>query len=265
MIRLFYAPPGWGKTSVMAAMAIERMYGEKAAWALAQANAEVTMLNACGHNVTPPKSNHLVYCGKKFTIDVRSPDFGHRRSLKLDPDRLGIAAQGFAPQYVYRGSLLCIDELPTVADSRNWQNFLDGMCDYWAKHRKHGIDMYATCQDISQVEKRIRMLAMITRVLNIEFICDKFGEVLQTVWQFQNWPCYEDWERGLDPTEETYIYNGDIRNAYDTNEGEEDFYIGLDDSDFSCEHSGYADFTPEGIKKYAKENQKVKKKKGAKQ
>ena len=219
------------------------------------------MLNACGHNVKPPKSDHLVYCGRKFTIDVTSSDFGHRRSLKLDPSRLGIATEGFAPQYVYRGSTLCIDELPEEADSREWQNFLGGMCRYWAKHRKHGINMYATCQDITQVEKRIRILAMITRVLNMELIYDKFGVVIQTVWQLHNWNCYEDWERGAEPTEETYVYNGDIREAYDTNEGEEDFYIGLKDNDFSCEYSEYADFSPAGIKKYAIENPVAKKKK----
>jgi len=262
VIRLFYGIPGVGKTAGMVGCAIPDMYGENAVNALQQANAEVEMLNANGFNVTPPKSEHLVYCAK-LTIDVTSPDFGHRRSLELDPDRLGIANDGFVPQFVYRGSTLCIDELPEIADSRNWGQFAESMCRYWAKHRKHGINMYATCQDIEQVEKRIRMLALITQVRSMKFVCNKYDEVIQTVWKFHNWECYEDWERGVEPTEETFIYNGDIREAYDTNEGEEDFYIGLKGNDFSCSYSGYADFTPQGIENYAKKNP-IKKKQGDK-
>lgn len=258
MIRLFYAPPGTGKTAILAAIGISTMFGENADFALEQANDEVVMLNENGFNVTPPKSEHLTYCAK-FSIDVTSPDFGHRRSLVLYPERLGIATDGFKPQFVYRGSTLCIDELPDVADSRNWSSFAAGMCRYWAKHRKHRINMYATCQDVEQVEKRIRKLAMITEVRSMDLIYNKFDEVIQTVWQLNNWACYEDWERGAGPTEETYVYNGDIRETYDTYEGEEEFYIGLKDADFSCEYSEYADFTPKGIEDYAIKNPLIKK------
>ncbi|MCM1533492.1 MAG: hypothetical protein NC099_02445 [Corallococcus sp.] len=260
MIRLIYGIPGAGKTALMVALGIENMYGENAISALDKANAEVLMLNEQGHSVTPPKSDHLVYCAK-VTIDVTNPDFGHRRSLYLDANRLGIAADGFVPQYVYRGSTLCIDELPEAADSRNWGQFAEGMCRYWAKHRKHSLTVYATCQDVEQVEKRIRLLASITQVREIEFVYDKFDEVTTTVWRLNNWHCYEDWLRGAEPTEETYVYKGDIREAYDTFEGEEDFYIGLENADFSCEYSGYSDFTPQGIKRYAVNNPIAKKNK----
>ncbi len=147
MIRLFYGIPGAGKTAIMVALGIESMYGDNAIQALETAQEEVTMLNESGFDVTPPKSEHLVYCAG-VTIDVTSPDFGYRRSLQLYPERLGIATDGFDPQFVYRGSTLCIDELPDVADCRAWSNFAAGMCRYWAKHRKHSITMYGTCQDV---------------------------------------------------------------------------------------------------------------------
>lgn len=263
MIRLIYAPPGTGKTALMVALGIQNMYGENAIRALEQAHAEVAMLNANGFNVTPPRSDHLVYCAK-VTIDVTSPDFGHRRSLELDPARLGIAMDGFVPQFVYRGSTLCIDELPEVADSRNWGDFAEGMCRYWAKHRKHRINLYATCQDVSQVEKRIRIHAAVTEVRSMEQVFNKFDEAVQTVWQLNNWPRYADWECGAKPSQETYVYNGDIMEAYDTYDGEEDFYIGLSGQDFSCNYSGHADFSPAGIEQYAVKNPIVKKEKGAK-
>ena len=254
MIRLLYAPPGWGKTAAMTALGIEDMHGENAMHALQEANAEVAMLKKNGFNVSPPRSNHLVYCSKNYAIDVTSPEFGHRRSLVVDPERLGIAVEGFTPQYVYRGSTLLIDELPKFADSRNWQEFLNGMCLYWAEHRKHKINMLATCQDVAQVEKRIRTLAMITQVRSINFVYDKFDEVIRTEWEFYNWPCYEDWAAQKDPSIEPYIYNGDIRQAYNTYEGEQQFYIGLEKSDFSCEYSPYPDYTPRGIAEYGKKN-----------
>ena len=250
MIRLFYGIPGAGKTAIMVALGIESMYGDNAIQALETAQEEVTMLNESGFDVTPPKSEHLVYCAG-VTIDVTSPDFGYRRSLQLYPERLGIATDGFDPQFVYRGSTLCIDELPDVADCRAWSNFAAGMCRYWAKHRKHSITMYGTCQDVEQVEKRIRMLALITRVNSMELIENKYGDVVQTVWSLSNWKCYEDWQNGVEPTDETYVYNGDIREAYNTYDGEEEFYIGRKGKDFSCEYSELSDYTPQGIEKYA--------------
>ena len=250
MIRLFYGIPGAGKTALMVALGINNMYGDNAIQALETAKEEVIMLNESGYNVTPPKSEHLVYCAG-VAIDVTSPDFGYRRSLQLYPERLGIATEGFNPQFVYRGSTLCIDELPDVADCRAWSNFAAGMCRYWAKHRKHRITMYGTCQDVEQVEKRIRMLATITRVNSIELVTDKFDEVVQTVWTLDNWDCYEAWQNGLAPTAETYVYDGDIRKAYNTYDGEEEFYIGLKGNNFSCEYSERSDFTPRGIENYA--------------
>ena len=250
-IRIFYGERGAGKTAVMVAMAIEDMYGENADWALEQANAEVAELNANGFNVTPPQSEHLVYCAK-LTIDVESPDFGHRVSLDLDPTHLGIATDNFVPQYVYRGSTLVIDELPKFFDSRAWQNFEAGMSLYWAESRKHKLKMYGTCQFMGQGELRIRGLACITHVLGIKFAYNKFGEVVQTAWELDNWDSFEAWEAKKKPTREIYVYNGDIREAYDTDEGEEDFYIGLENSDFSCEHSRRVKRTPKGIAEYAK-------------
>lgn len=255
MIRLFYAPPGWGKTAAMVAIGgIENMYGENAAIALEEANTEVAELNAKGFNVTPPRSDHLVYCSDNMGmgIDVTSPDFGYRRSLVLYPDRLGIATDGFKPQYVYRGSTLLIDELPDYADCRAWKQFAKGMCRYWAKHRKHKINMYATCQEVDQVEKRIRQHAMITEVLSIDFAYNQFGEVVQTIWQFNNWDCYDYWAKGREPTPETYVYNGDIRETYDTYQGEEEFYIGLEETDFSCEYPKRTDITPQAIAELGK-------------
>lgn len=252
VIRLIYGIPGVGKTALMVAMCIENMYGENALCALKQANEEVAMLNEHGFAVSSPRSEHIVY--SNVAIDVTSPNFGYRRNLDLCPDRLGIATDGFEPQYVYRGSTLALDELPDIADCRTWGDFSAGMCRYWAKHRKHRLTIYGTCQDIEQVEKRIRKLAMITQVRNMELIYNKFDEVIQTVWTLYNWDCYEDWENGVEPTEETYVYDGDIREAYNTNDGEEEFYIGLKGKDFSCNYAGYSDFTPQGIENYARKN-----------
>ncbi|MCM1289628.1 MAG: hypothetical protein NC132_03135 [Corallococcus sp.] len=251
MIRLIYGIPGAGKTALMAALCIEDMYGENAVAAITGAYDEVAMLNQLGFKVTPPKSDHLVYCSK-LTIDVTSPDFGHRRSLETSVDRLGVGSKNFTPQYFYRGSTIALDELPEDADSREWTSFPAEKRRFFAKHRKRNLTIYATCQDPEQCEKRFRKLALITHVREIEFIYNEFDEVIQTVWTLQNWKCYEDWETKVTPTEETYVYNGDIREAYDTYEGEEEFYIGLENSDFSCEYSRYKKLTPQGIAEYAK-------------
>ncbi len=260
MIRLIYGIPGAGKTALAVALGLEAMYGENATDALDIARAEADELNEKGFCVSPPSTEHLVYCDR-VTIDVTSSDFGHRRSLKLYADRLGIATEGFTPQFIRRGGTLIIDELPEIADSRNWGSFSENMCIWWAKHRKHLLTIYGTCQDLDQVEKRIRKLARITHVLNMELVYNAFDEVVQTVWTLHNWDCYEHWEKGIEPSEETYVYNGDIREAYDTYEGEEDFYVGLEGNDFDDAYSGYADFTPQGIRNYAKNNP-IKNKKG---
>lgn len=252
MIRLIYGIPGAGKTALAVALGIDQMYGENAIEALEIANAEVAELNERGFNVSPPRSDHLVYCSDNMSIDVTSPDFGHRRSLVLYPDRLGIAMEGFKPQYTYRGSTYIIDELADYVDARRWGKFTTGCCRFFAKHRKHGLTIIGTCQDPEQVEKRVRMLSTITQVRSIEFVTNGYSEVTQTVWELYNWDCYEDWEQHKEPTPETYIYNGDIREAYNTYEGEEEFYIGLDNADFSCEYSGYTDLSPEGIEEYGR-------------
>lgn len=253
MIRIIYGIPGAGKTALMVALGIEHMYGENAMYALDDAQAEVNELNEKGFNVSSPKSEHLVY-GSNVVIDVISPDFGHRRSLALNADRIGIATDDFIPQYVYRSSTLLFDELPDDADSREWNSFPANKRRYWAKHRKHSLNIFATCQIPIQADNRIRALAVITHVCDIEFVYNEYDEVTKTIWTLDNWDCYEYWEQGREPTREIYEYNGDIRRAYNTYDGEEDFYIGLQGRDFSCEYAGYTDYTPQGIEEYAKKH-----------
>ena len=253
MIRLFYALPRTGKTSVCAAMGLDRMHGAFARHCVRNAAREVAELNANGFSVSMPPTDHLVFT-YKFEIDARSPDFGHRTSYEAHPEDFGFAVDGFGPWFVYDCSTLIFDEFQTIYDSRNWQQFPENVSRAYEQHGKKLIDIWIIAQDPSLVEKRIRQLCQITLVKSMQLQYNSWGERVSATWLLHNWNTYESWLHGETPEEETYTFKGDVYKIYNTYAGKEMFYAGLKDKDFKVNRHATVDLSPEGIERYAQEH-----------
>lgn len=253
MMRLFYAAPGAGKTSVCAAMGSDRMHGEFARQRLKIAQTEAALLNANGFNVSPPPNDHLVFT-YKFTIDVTSPVFGRRVSYTAYPVSFGFAADGFDPWFVHAGSTLILDEFQSIYDSRNWQSFPENVSRAYEQHRKKQLDIWIISQEPSLLEKRIRLLCQITYVADMQIYYNDWGEIEKVTWTLYNWRNYESWQRRDTPDIEEYTYYGNVYKIYDTLDGVQLFYAGIGQKDFKTVKQSPVELTPDGIAKYAAEN-----------
>lgn len=253
MMRFFYAAIGAGKTSCCAAMGSDRMHGGFARQRIRMAQAEYATLTANGFNISPPPTDHLVFT-YKFTIDVKSPNFGHRISYRAYPADFGFAVDGYSPWFVYNGSTLIFDEFQSIYDSRNWQAFPENVSRAYEQHRKKKLDIWIISQDPTLLEKRIRQLCQITYIADMQISYNDWGEIEKVTWTLHNWRNYEQWKSHATPTIEIYTYYGDVFKIYDTNDGVQMFYAGLDKSDFKVLHHSDIELTPAGIAQYAKEN-----------
>lgn len=250
MLRFIVANSGDGKTSYAAArFGIDRMHGEYARQAQRYAKNMVKVLNSCGYNVSnPPK--HLVYT-YGVDIKIRSPDFGTRQSWKLDAERLGFKTDEFKPQYVFPGSTLIIDEMQEVFDSHFWQQF-ENNCSRWMEQcRKLGIDVIFIAQADNLGLLRIRQLCEITLVKNLQVVEDRHGNTKCT-WTLETWHRHSDYLAGKNSVIEQYTFNGNIFKYFDTNEGKERFFDGLENADFDAQPHLATDLSPEGVKEYIK-------------
>ena len=259
MLRFIVANTGAGKTSyVCARFGIERMHGDPARKAVQYAKNITEKLNANGFTLSPPQTKHLVYA-YNVNIKIRSPDFGTRQSLHLDATRLGFNADKFTPQFVYPGSTLIIDEMQTVFDSRNWQEYSVLQSRYFEQCRKINLDVIFIAQNANLGELRIRQLCEITFIHNLRIVEDLHGNITRCVWLVEIWDRLDDYLNGKRGRREKYVFPGNIFKYFDTNEGSERFFDGLQNSDFEAIENEAPTMSPTGIAEYVRENPIIRK------
>ncbi len=255
------ANSGDGKTSyVSARFGIDRMHGDYARQNIHNARRWCNALNANGFNVTPPKQ-HLVFA-YNLHIKIRSQYFGTRESWDLDPERMGFKADNFNPQYAIPGSTWIFDEMQSAFDSHFWSEYEENKSRYLEQCRKIDLTVIFIAQADNLGLLRIRQLCDIHHIRKLTVKTDKYGNTVCT-WKVDIYHTLEDYHAKRNVTQEEYSFHGDIFKYFDTTQGKERFFDGLQNSDFEQRLQPRIELTPEGIAEYVKQHPiKEKKKKG---
>lgn len=256
MLLHIIGPPGAGKTSLAAAMGINAMHGEAAQNAISRAQNLIEAMNSCGFNIpTPAQLPHLVYT-YMFDIKASSPDFGFRQSWTLDATRLGFRTEDFVPQFVYPASTLIIDEFQTVWNSRNWTEFPANVSRWFEQSRKLMLDIIIISQRNGIIDANVRELCEVTRIKNMQVKYNKNHEVSRVVWSLEKWESYADYKKTKHGKPDSFVFDGNIFDCYDTAAGFERFFAGVSanpDSFLPIPHAA-VDLSPQGIEAYVKKN-----------
>lgn len=240
--------PGSGKSSFLAAMAVQNMYGKAARVARKNCNKFINELNACGYDL-PHAPRHLVYTD--FTVTFKSPDCGVRRTWAVDGNKLGFETDKFKPQYIYPYSTIILDEAQQYFYSRDFSSFPKNVSRWFEKHRKFGLNIYLAAQRDGLIELNIRSLGGAIYLYNVEFKRTLSGNV-KTVWQLERWEHYRDYAGGKPGIKGTYTFDGDVRKVFNTTEGRELFVPRNNTTQFVAREPLNFALSPQGILDFVK-------------
>ncbi len=253
------ANSGDGKTSyVSARYGIDRMHGDYARKTIRCAKNWCNALNANGFDVTPPKQ-HLVYA-HNLNIKIRSPYFGTRESWDLDPERMGFKAEEFNPQYAIPYSTWIIDEMQSVFDSHFWNEYSENKSRFLEQCRKIDLTVVFIAQADNLALLRIRQLCDIHYIRKLTVKTDKYGNTV-CKWKIDVYHTIDDFHAKRNAIQEEYTFNENIFKYFDTTQGKERFFDGLQNADFEQKLQPRIQLTPDSIAEYVKQHPIKEKKK----
>lgn len=240
--------PGAGKSSFLAALAIQHMHGPLARSARRQCDAFIDRLNACGHNL-PHAPKHLVYTD--FGVTYKSPDCGTREAWDVDGNKLGFETDNFKPQYIYPYSTIFLDEAQQYFYSRDFKEFPKNVSRWFEKHRKFGLNIYLAAQRGGLIELNIRSLGGAIYIYDVD-VKRTFTGKIKTVWRIERWEHYKDYVEGKPGVKGTHTFDGNVWQYFDTTEGRELFIPRSTSTSFDARKHLDFGLSPQGVLDFVK-------------
>lgn len=228
---------GGGKSSFLARVGVEDMRPAVARLALKECNKKVDELNAGGFNFSH-QTEHLVYS----TFRIEGPRGTGFASKDIDLSRFGLRGpKNPNPQIFPRGSTIIYDESQNGLNSRDG-GIAEDLSGWFEFSRQGGYRVYLAGQRERRIDLNARELAQkIIECDGVEFVKDKFGRAVETVWtcyEFSN--CFEI-DKYLQSGKEKkfgrkvkYRFAGDIRRHYNHEAYEGVYYAGASARDYDC-------------------------------
>jgi hypothetical protein len=261
MITIICGKPGSGKTSFLAAKAVESMTSGASA-RLSACHNEIYLLNEGGFNLSYPE-NHITYTDFPVVSDVRGyprlPSFDislSRFSLPTDED-----TEDNRPMFIPPYSVVFFDEAARVLNSRDWQDLAASMRVRFETHRHVGLDIYMTVHNGVEIDKCLRILA--DKVIELQGVRirreKKFNRVrvVSIIWEALVFDDISHYSAYLDnPLKKrlaysvSYSFDGDIFSCYDSYAFYVNHYRNNYDRDFEMVESVFVDKTVSDIKLY---------------
>ena len=232
---------GGGKSSFLARVGVENMSPAVAQRALQECNKKVDELNKGGFTCFTHQRDHLVYS----TFRIEGPTGSGLASKDIDLSRFGLrSAKNTNPQIFPRGSTIIYDESQNGLNSRDG-GVTENISGWFEFSRQGGYSVYLAGQRERRIDLNARELAQkIIECDGVEFVKDKIGRVIKTVWtcyEFDNCFAIDKYlQSGKDKTlgkRVKYTFDGDIRLHYDHNAYEGVYYAGAEKRDYDCAES----------------------------
>ena len=248
---------GSGKSSYMAAKGVNAMRPEIAQRALQECNKKVDELHAGGFTQFSYQRDHLAYA----TYRIEGPLGSGLASKDIDLSRFGLWCDDNPNSQIFpRGSTIIYDEAVSKLDSRNG-GVPKNISGWFEFCRQGGYIIYLAGQRDKHIDINIRSIGYkIIDCDGVEFVKDKIGRVIKTVWtlyEFDNSYLYEKYlQSGKDKRigkKVHEVFNGDIRLHYDHNAYEAVYYAGAANRDYDCVESPKKALTVDAVEAFAKQ------------
>ncbi len=253
---------GGGKSSFLAHIGVTDMYPDIAQSALEECNKKVDELNAGGFTNFTHQRDHLVYS----TFRIEGPLGSGLASKDIDLSRFGLLSEKNPnPQRFPRGSTIIYDESQNGLNSRDG-GVAENISGWFEFSRQGGYKVYLAGQRERRIDLNARELAAkIIECDGVEFVTDKLGRVVRTVWtcyEFDNCFAIDKYlQSGKDKSygkRVQHTFDGDIRRHYDHNAYEGVYYAGAEKCDYDCAESPKKELTVTAVKELTQKKFTVK-------
>lgn len=255
MITIIFAPPGYGKTSLMTYFLNETAYNRKRNRCMAK---EIANKNANGFNLGLPQ--HCV--SANYDLTFKKFRYSPRFNRKINPYRLGFANEFVKTHFNLPFECIGITEAQKYLNSRMSMYFPTWQSRWYEQHRHNDLDIYLDTQRPMLIDVNIRELATFIEIVAMHISYGKFGKVEKIVWKIRRIENSSLFDRYMASgkqdkscyTEDKIIANYNVFECYDSQSCKPKFYDGHFEEDFDYSVSKPKEDTMDGYIKYLLEN-----------
>ena len=245
MITIIFGDPGDGKTALMTMIAMSKMIeeGYDYWW---QSARRIDLLKAGGFfNLEYLPQRHTVY--SDYEIKSKYPKV---ESYYTDGYKIALPNPFFETMFFAPYSQIFLDEAQKYYDSRMSKFLRDCVYRFYQLHRQNHLDIYMTCQRLSNIDINIRQIAgryilckgckvekdSYDRIIKMEIKYFEFSNMGDAEKYYTEGKCSEKVK------EKIFRYDSDIFQNYNSYANEPAFYAGNYYKSYDCyTEEGYVD------------------------
>lgn len=239
MIVIVCGKPGFGKTSLMAYLAMLEMT-IKSRESYINACYEILTLNSQGLCLELPPYKHLTYTN--FWVESHIWGYAPRTAMDFDGTDFGLPDDNHITKFIPPFSSIFLMEGQSFLDSRKSRFFRQSVSRAYEIHRHYDLNIYLDCQRSTLIDLNVRGISekIIEVYKKLKVITDRQGRVLKVIWYLREYSSTEEYDKYLESgsTLKNYVeysisYAGNIFKCYDTKQNRSLFYDKIFKSQFS--------------------------------
>ena len=255
MIYIIYAPPRYGKTSLMAHILNYFAFDKER---IRNMRNEIKEKNLNGFNLTIPQ--HCV--AANFDCTFHKYRYAPRKNRRINPYRLGFDNPYVKTHFSLPYEVYGITEAQKYFNSRMSLYYPDWQSRYIEAHGHDHLDFFLDTHRPILIDPNVRDLAKFIEVIKLDKKYDNFGRIIQMIWTIRVMDNSRTWEKYENSgktdktcyTEHKIVADYDVFSIYNSFECKPKFYNGHLNHDFDLQYSQGIEDTYDGYIKYLKEN-----------
>lgn len=256
MITIICGKPGYGKTSLMAYLAMIEMTINSRTPYLNACN-EIYNFNSQGLNLKYPPYCHLTYCN--FWVESHIFGYAPRTAMDFDGTDFGLPDSAHFTKFIPPFSSIFLMEGQSFLDSRKSRFFRQSVSRAYEIHRHYDLNIYLDCQRSTLIDLNVRGISekLIETYKKCKVIKDNQGRILKIIWYLREFSSSEEYDKYLESgsvlknyIEYSIAYSGNIFSCYDTKQNRSLFYSRIFNSQFNYDLIEKPNLTLDYIKSF---------------
>ena len=255
MITIIFAPPRYGKTSLMTHLLNEYAFNYEYN---RQMQLEIMQKNANGFNLSIPQ--HCV--AANFDCVFRRFRYSPRYNRKINPYRLGFENDFVETHFTVPYQVIGITEAQKYFNSRMSRYYPTWQSNYYEQHGHDNLNFFLDTQRPMLIDVNIRELSQFLEVTNLILDKDKYGKIKGMTWQLRkidNSSLYDRYMASGKKDKDCYTEleitaNYNVFNCYNSQSCKPKFYDGHLTEDFDIDFSEPVEESMQGYIDYLLKN-----------
>lgn len=257
MITIVFAPPRYGKTSLITHIANCTAFDMERNRAMRN---EILSKRLNGFLNIKTIPEHCV--SSNYDMTFRKFRYSLRYSRRINPYRLGFENQFVKTHFNLPYEAIFITEAQKYLNSRMSMYFPEWQSRWYEQHGHNNLDIWLDTQRPMLIDVNIRELAKFIEIVKLDIKYDKFGQVKQLIWKIRKIDNSSLFDKYMASgksdkscyTEEKITANYNVFELYDSQNCKPKFYAGHFEEDIDYNQATPIDDSVDGYIEYLKSN-----------